>query len=151
MAQSTRTSSFNPAEVDVQVIAASGAKTMTGFGEGTFIEVTRDEDAFTKTTGANGEVTRTKRNNNGGKIVMTLLQGSQSNEDLSDLINIDENTGFGSFSIIVQDNSGGSVYTGSSAWILKHSDVTLSSGHEARVWTIDVAHLLMTTKGNTTI
>ena len=147
MAVSTRTSAFNPAETSVVV----AGNTLTGFAEGTFVEIARAEDTFTDVVGANGEVTRIKRNNLSATITITLLQGSESNLVLSNLHNIDENTGIGVFVVNITDNSGGSTYKGAKAWVQKTSDVTFSSAHESRAWTIKVAQLIMSTAGNTTL
>ncbi len=100
---SNRTSSYNPADTDVTI----GGVTITGFAEGTGIEIERDEDSFTKQTGSNGEVTRILRNNRGAKVILTLLQGSESNLVLSNFLNIDENSGAGSVPLMIKDNNGG--------------------------------------------
>ena len=144
---SNRTSTYDPAQTDVII----GGVTITGFAEGTGIEVERDEDSFTKQTGSNGEVTRIPRNNRGGKIIMTLLQGSESNLVLSSFHNIDENTGAGAVSVIVKDNTGGSIHSATTAWVLKPAKATYSTAHEARVWTIDCAQLIQSIAGNTTL
>ena len=147
MALSNRATSFNPAETDVIV----GGITITGFQEGTGIEIERDEDTFSKVTGSNGEVSRIMRNNRGAKIVLTLLQGSESNLSLSNFHNIDENTGAGSVPVIVKDNSGGSVHEATSAWVLKPAKANYGTAHEARVWTIDCAQLIQSIAGNTVL
>ena len=145
MAVSSRASSFNPAEFDL-IIAG---QTITGFAEGTFVEFVRNEDTWTFITGANGEVARIKRNNLSTTITITLLQGSESNLVLSNLHNIDENTGTGAFPVLGKDNSGGSTYAASKAWVQKTADAPFSSAHEARVWVIQAAQMIHSTAGNT--
>ena len=144
---SNRTSGYNTAEVNVIV----GGVTITGFAEGTGIEIERDEDTFTKQTGSNGEVTRTMRNNRGGSMIFTLLQGSESNLVLSNLHNIDENTGAGAFPVIVKDNSGVSIHESTTAWVKKPAKVTYATAHESKVWTLDCAQLIGSVGGNTAI
>lgn len=144
---SNRTSGYNPAEVNVIV----GGLTISGFAEGTGIEVERDEDTFTKQTGSNGEVTRVMRNNRGGKMIFTLLQGSESNLVLSNFHNVDENTGTGVVPVIVKDNSGVSVHESTTAWVLKPAKAGYNTAHEARVWTLDCAQLIGSIGGNTTL
>ena len=147
MAQSNRTSSFDPAQVDVIV----GGATITGFASGTVIEVERDEDTFSKETGTNGEVTRILRNNRGAKIILTLLQGSEDNLVLSNFHQIDESTGAGVVPVIIKDNSGTTILEATSAWVLKPAKVSFGSAHESRVWTIDCAQLIPTIGGNTAV
>jgi len=144
---SNRTSSYNPADTDVIM----GGQTITGFAEGTGIEIERDEDAFTKQTGSNGEVTRILRNNRGAKVIFTLLQGSESNLILSNYLNVDENTGAGSAPLMVKDNNGGSIHEATTAWVMKFAKVNYGTAHEARVWTIDCAQLIQSIAGNTAI
>jgi structural protein KPP10_ORF10 len=146
MTLSNRTSSYDPAQTDVII----GGQTITGFAEGTGIEIERDEDSFTKVTGSNGEVTRILRNNRGAKVILTLLQGSESNLVLSNFLNIDENTGAGAVPAIVKDNTGGSVQSATTAWVLKPAKVNYGTAHESRVWTIDCAQLVSSISGNTT-
>lgn len=147
MALSNRATSFNPAEVDVIV----GGLTITGFADGTSIEIEQDEDSFSKTTGSNGEVSRNMINNRGGKMVFTLLQGSESNLVLSNFHNIDVNTGAGAVPAIIKDNSGDSLAEATTAWVLKPAKVEYGTEHSARVWTLDCAQLIQTIAGNTVL
>jgi len=147
MALNNRTSNYDPAQTDVIV----GGVTISGFAEGTGIEVERDEDTYTKQTGSNSEVTRIMRNNRGAKITLTLLQGSESNLVLSNFNNIDENTGAGAVPVIVKDNTGGSVHEATTAWVQKPAKSTYGTAHESRVWILDCAQLIQTIAGNTAI
>ena len=147
MALSNRTSNYDPAQTDVIV----GGVTITGFAEGTGIEIERDEDSYTKQTGSNGEVTRIMRNNRGAKITLTLLQGSESNLTLSNFNNVDENTGAGAVPVIVKDNTGGSVHEATTAWVQKPAKSTYSTAHESRVWILDCAQLIQSIAGNTAL
>jgi len=144
---SVRTSNYDPAQTDVIV----GGITITGFAEGTGIEVERDEDGYTKQTGSNGEVTRVMRNNKGGKVTFTLLQGSESNLVLSNFANIDENTGAGAVPVMVKDGTGGSFHSATTAWVQKPAKATYATAHESRVWILDCAQLIQSIAGNTTL
>lgn len=62
----------------------------TGFMDGTFIEGQRDEDAFSKKTGATGDVARVKNRNRGGSIKVVLMQTSPTNAQLSALHTLGE-------------------------------------------------------------
>ncbi len=80
-----------------QLIVTWGPNLISGFAEGTFLEVTRDEQAFLKKVGADGEVARARNKNRSGQIKITLLQTSQSNDVFAAAQNADEQTGLGIF------------------------------------------------------
>lgn len=144
MTISNKVASFNPADVDV-IIAGN---TITGYADGSYVDIERDNESFTKVTGANGEVTRVQTNDKGGKCTMTLLQSSESNLILSNLLNIDEATGAGTFPLMIKDNSGGTIMAGAVCWINKPAKVTYSKSIENREWVIDIAHLVTHIAGN---
>ena len=56
---------------------------MSGFADGTFLTVDRDDDQWAKVTGADGTSTRIKSNNRSGNMTLTLKQSSPSNDVLS--------------------------------------------------------------------
>ena len=82
---------YNAADVIVIV----GTSQMQGLAEGTFVEVSREVEAFTKQTGSDGEVTRSKTNNKSGTVTLTLQQGSASNDFHSALAKLDEESAAG--------------------------------------------------------
>lgn len=136
--------SYDASEVSVIV----GTRALSGLAEGTFVNVARDEDSFTKQVGADGEVTRSKTNNRSGSIEITLQQGSSDNLYLSGLHTADENTGNGIFPVIVKDNSGESLAFGREAWVRKPADQAFGRDAAERTWVIDVAELDSVPGGN---
>ena len=121
---------------------------ITGFMDGTAITVSRDEDAFSKHTGSDGEVSRAAIANKGGSAVLTLKQTSASNDSLSNALATDEltNLGTGVFSIV--DASGRTVVNAPEAWIKKSAEVTFGQDIEGREWTIDLGRLETFVGGN---
>ena len=77
---------YDPANVIVSI----GGTPMSGFADGTFVMVSRDEDIFSKVSGADGEVSRAKSNNRSGSLTLTLMQTSMSNDVLSAIAVLDE-------------------------------------------------------------
>jgi hypothetical protein len=65
-----------------QVIVALGGTTISGYADGTFVEVAFDEQQWNKVTGADGATQRSKTNNYTGTITLTLLNGAASNDFL---------------------------------------------------------------------
>ena len=58
---------------------------LSGFAKGTFLEFSRDANAYEKFVGADGEVTRVRNRNRAGSCKVTLQQGSSGNAMLSAL------------------------------------------------------------------
>lgn len=115
---------------------------ITGIQDGTFVEISRDEDSFFLHVGGDGEAARARNSNRAGTIKFTLMQSSPSNDVLSALATLDENTGGGVRPVMVKDNSGTTVAQGAQAWIQKPADVTFAKEpSEPREWLIRVADL----------
>lgn len=134
-----------------QVIITVGARSLSGFADGTFVRIARDTDSFTKYVGSDGVVARTKTNNFSGSITVTLMQTSPDNNYLSALLSDAENStsaGAGVFNVQVVDKTGSSIFSSSNAWIRKPPDVDYSREFSTREWTIDVDKLEMFSGGN---
>lgn len=114
---------------------------MTGFADDDFIEVERDEDAFSKKTGVDGITTRAKNNNRAGKITFRLMQSSSSNDDLTSLVLDDENDMSGAVPVLCKDGSGRSVFSCDAAWVKKFPKYGLKKDVEIREWVIDCSAL----------
>lgn len=135
---------YDPRKVAVQF----RGRVLTGFFDGTFITVTRDEDSFSKHTGADGDVSRAANANKGGKVTLTLKQTSASNDTLTQIHEQDEtlNDGVGILSIV--DASGRTIVAVPEAWILKPADVEFAKEIVAREWTFDCAKFSPKVAGN---
>jgi hypothetical protein len=136
--------SFNPLQVSVIV----GTKALTGWAKGTFINASMDEDAFTKKVGTDGEVTRSKSNNNTGSIIITLDQASASNDYLSGLALLDRASGGGAVPVLIRDANGTTLISAESAWVKKMPDVEISNESLDREWILDCGSLEYFVGGN---
>lgn len=121
------------------VVITIGGVPMSGFSDGTFLEISRDAQAFTKVVGADGTTTRVKSNNTGGTMTVTLKQSSPSNDVLSAFAQADALSNAGVVPILVKDLSGNSVYFSATGWIQKIADSTFSADVSDRAWTLDLA------------
>jgi hypothetical protein len=139
-----------PATLDPsQCIVIFNGQQLQGFAPGTFVKPSRDEDAVSKTTGADGEVVRVRNRNRGGSVTVTLLQSSASNDVLSAMANLDENGlpgGVGA--LLVKDNTGRALYSAEAAWVKKQPDGEHAKEATTREWVIDCAVLAMFVGGN---
>lgn len=131
---------------DVSVIV--GTRSLSGFGETSVVSIERDEDAFIKQIGADGEVTRSKTNNRTGSLTITLQQMSESNDFLSNLAQTDELTGQGTFPVLVRDANGNTLAVADTAWIRKLPVSAFARDAGEREWIIDCADLVMFVGGS---
>jgi hypothetical protein len=128
-----------------EVIITIGGVPMSGFSDGTFLEIVRNEPTWNTVVGADGLVTRGKTNNFSGTLTLTLKQSSPSNDVLSGFMAIDEATNQGVFPILVKDLSGNSVYFGGRCWINQYANSTFDKAITDRVWslTLDEADMFV--------
>jgi len=132
---------------NVQIIM--GGAPITGFADGTFINVSFDEDQYTKTVGADGEVSRAKTNNHTSTITLTLKQTSGSNDVLSAFYNADKLNDAGAVPLMIKEiGSGRTLAFTQAAWVQKLPDVGYSKDVEDRAWTIATAQMDMFVGGN---
>lgn len=113
---------------------------ITGLFSGTFVKVQRDEDAYKKKTGANGDVARAKIRNKGGSVSITLLMTSSTNALLSAIHQLGEvipPTGQDVGALQIQDLLGGTTCHAAVAWIKKVANVEFADDILAREWTFD--------------
>lgn len=135
---------YDPKLVSVIV----GGKIMSGYADGTFVLVERNEAAFALKVGVDGEGTRAKSNNRSGKITITLMNSSKSNDDLSTFAAADELSNSGAVPVMVKDNSGRSLYACETAWIQKYANGEYAKEANGRTWVLETDALNMFVAGN---
>lgn len=121
-----------------QVIVTIGGVPMSGYADGTFLLIDRDENAFTKVTGADGVTTRVKSNNRSGTMTLTLKQSSASNDVLSGFAALDELANSGVVPILIKDLSGNSIYFSATGWIQKYPASEFGKEINNREWVLDL-------------
>lgn len=124
-----------------QVIITVGGIPMSGFADGTFLTVDRDDDQWAKVTGADGTSTRVKSNNRSGNMTITLKQSSPSNDVLSGFANVDELTNAGVVPILIKDLSGNSLYFSATGWVKKYPSSEFGKDLANRDWVLDLVDL----------
>lgn len=122
------------------VVFSWGSIIATGFTKGTFLTCKRDEDAYSKKTGATGDVVRVRNLNRGGSFEIVIDQGSITNDQLSAAYAIDQ--AFNSFQTqpaLLKDLNGTTLVHAEKAWLKKISDIEFSEDVSARKWVFDCA------------
>jgi hypothetical protein len=121
-----------------QVIVTVGGVPISGFTEGTAIEIVRNEPTWSMIVGSDGLVTRSKTNNFSGTLTITLKQSSPSNDVLSGFLALDEATNSGIVPVLVKDISGNSIYFSARAWINQYPNSTFGKDITDRTWTLSL-------------
>lgn len=113
-------------------------QSLSGYADGTFVKVERNEDAMKLVVGADGESTRTRSRNKSGKITLTLRQESVSNDVLSAARQLDERGlpgGRGPCS--VKDLRGTTLAHADDAWIVKSPPIERGKDAGSSEWVFE--------------
>lgn len=133
---------YDPNQVEIistlDVISGDGPEPMSGFAEGTFINLSRNEDLFNSYVGTRGEVSRAINRNQTYTLTFTLQQTSEWNGKLFNLVGLEtigaspKDIAYSSFIIRIPDLVDIEI---TESWIMSMPDVTLSGEIEAYEWT----------------
>jgi len=129
---------YSPESVIVVIGNDKFSHTISGYADGTFLTLTRVIPHATLYTGAdasNAMVVRKVRNYD---ITLTLHQASESNDVLSQLLRLDEESRNGDdiFYITIKDTSGRTVASASSAFIGTDPDQSFGVELSENAWVI---------------
>ena len=130
------------------VIVTIGGVAMSGYADGTFLEIVADQQQFTKVTGADGYTTRVKSNDYGALMTLTLSQSSPSNDVLSGFLALDRASNLGVVPILIKDLSGTTIMFSGTGWIRQFPDVSFANEINNRAWQIDLAEADIFIGGN---
>lgn len=130
------------------VLISFGGVPLSGFADGTFLELTADTQQFTKVVGADGFTTRVKSNDYGGILTLTLSQSSPSNDVLSGFLALDRTTNTAVLPLLIKDMSGTTLVFAAQAWIQQFPDTAFGNEINNRAWIFDLADLDLLIGGN---
>jgi hypothetical protein len=136
---------YDPQKVKLSL----GGQIASGYADGTFISVERDEDSWSKVVGADGEVSRAKSANTAATLTLTLAQTSPFNDILSALAALDEVSAAGIFPVILKDNGGTTLISSGAGWVKKPPTVVMGKVVEGREWVLDLGKTIFFAGGNT--
>lgn len=131
-----------------QIVLTVGGIPIGGFADGTFLQYEDDEDAFTKVTGADGVVSRSKTNNSGGTLTITVAQTSPSNDILSNFANADKLSNTGVIPVVVKDINGTTNIFAPNGWVRKKAPLEWSKEITDNEWILDLADVDSVIGGN---
>lgn len=139
------TATYDPRNVTVLIGALIGS----GFADGTFIQVERNNPTFTVISGASGETARVKSNDKTGKVTLTLMATSPLNDTLTGFMKADEIRNNGKFPLSIRELTGTTVLASLEAWVSKPPRVEYGKENGTREWEIEVGTLEMFVGGIT--
>lgn len=128
-----RVKTYDPKKVTVVM----GPYIISGFAEDTFINIVTNGDGTTAVVGCDQEIVRTISPDSVLKtITLTLLQSSDSNDDLTLLKNMDDQSGAGIVPLAIKDLTGRTVMMSDQAWVGKKPDTQRGKQAQSLAWTI---------------
>lgn len=119
-----------------------------GFVDGTFISITKDVLPFTTVKSADGIVARLYNSDQTYTITLTLYSGSDSNDVLTKLWQLDEITQRGKFPLFIKDSSGSDLFFSATTWIESPASVVKSNAFEPRTWVFRSSSAVINIGGN---
>ncbi len=130
--------SYSPSFVSVSISTPEMNHMLTGYAEGTFISIEPFADRITPVYGAQGEAYRVFNPVEAVTMTVTLSQTSYSNDVLTLLHDLDKASLNGTFTLIMKDSSGRTVYVDEFAYIGTEPTQSFSGGGtlENREWSI---------------
>jgi hypothetical protein len=124
-----------------KVIITFGGTPISGFPDGTFLSIKGSAERFTRKVGADGEVVRSRSNDDTHEVTLTLSQTSPSNSYLSTILEIDRLTNKGIKPLSITDLGGSSLYFWPEAWISKDPDADFAKEAGERAWVLHTGQI----------
>ena len=121
---------------------------ITGFVDGTFISVDKDEMPYSSIRMPDGTVARKYNNSQTYTITLTLHNGAETNNLLTKMWQLDELTQRGKFPLLIKDQSGSDLLFSTESWIEGIPSLTKSNAIDSRVWVIKSAYAVINIGGN---
>lgn len=142
--------SYSPEDVVVILHNSKFSHILSGYTEGTFLEVERVVPHATPYNGADGTNARVVRGVKNVDITLTLHQASESNDVLSQLLVRDESTRDGQdiFAITIKDNTGRTVMSSPQAYLGTVASTAFSQEISDRAWTLHAINAIQHIGGN---
>lgn len=135
---------YNPKKVQLAI----GTHLVTGYADGTFIQVDRNSDQFQVVVGADGEAARAASADKSGTVTVTLMQTSASNDFLSTALNTDELTNLNTMPLLMKDISGRTLVQAAEGWVKKYATIEMGKEIVSREWVYETGELLIAEGGN---
>lgn len=121
---------------------------LSGFGDGTFITISKDKVTFATTETADGSIARLYTNSQTYTISITLHRGSTSNDVLTKLWQLDEITQRGKFPLLIKDLSGTDLFFSTTTWIEGIPIMVEGTNFDIRTWVLRSSQAIINVGSN---
>ena len=101
-----------------KVLISLGPHSVTGYSDGTFVNIVPHGEGVAKKVGADGEIVRSIDPDRSSTVTLTLLQSSPTVAFCQRQYDLDRDTGDGMFPILVTDLKGGLLFSAQEAWVV---------------------------------
>lgn len=129
----SRVKTYDPKKVTIVM----GPYIITGYAEDTFVNIESNGDGITAVVGCDQEIVRSIAPDSILRtITLTLLQSSSSNDDLTALLNMDNQLGAGIVPLAIKDLTGTTLMLADQAWVAKKPNVQRGKTAGSVEWTI---------------
>jgi hypothetical protein len=115
----------------------------SGRNDGEFVKITKTTAAFSTKVGCDGDVTRSRLNDERAKVEITVMATSSANDIFSALHALDKATpnGDGVVPLMVKDNNGRSLMVAEHCWIENDPEVAFDREAGTRTWPLEVSSI----------
>lgn len=150
MANQQILASYSPESVTIVISNDKFQHTISGYTEGTFLNIARVIPHATLYTGADGTNLRVTRSVTNLDITLTLHQGAESNDVLSALLASDEESRNLDwlFAITIKDTSGRTLVSSPNAFIGTVPDIGFGTEQSDREWVLHAVGSSVNIGGN---
>ena len=124
-----------------RITVVFNAVLVQGYADGAFVKAERNNDTYSVSVGAGGDVTRVRSRDKTGQVTLTLQAESPTNDLLSALFEADEEFGISYGSLLIKDLNGTTLCVAEHAWIMKPAPIEYSNDAGTREWVIECADL----------
>ena len=128
-----------------KIIINYGGAPLTGFNDGDFIAIKPSSDRWTKKVGADGEIARSRSNDESSEVTLTLTQTSPANSVLTAFMEADRLSGKSILPLTVVDTISGTTFFWPQAWIKKVPEVTRGKELKQQEWVFDTGQVVSET------
>ena len=136
---------YSPADI---IVVIGGVLTVSGFMEGTFLEVNKDLKPYQCRRTPDGTTARLYIKDRTYTLKFTLAQTSDSNDVLTRIQQLDEITQLGYFPLLIKDSKGSTLLFSPTAWIEEIPNQTFGTNIEPRTWGIRAVNCVSHIGGN---
>lgn len=135
-----------------QVSYIAAGAIISGFADGTFLNVARNEETVSFQRAAQGGGTRTITSDKSGRITATLQQTSPSNAVFASQQAILELQGGSAdlFTALVKDTGGLDLHSAATAWVVVPAESEYANALSNREWIVETDELVMAPNGQST-